>query len=92
LSRFPIDTLKIDQSFVHALNLNKEKNDIIVSTVIDMGSHLQHRVVAEGIENQGQLDFLRNNRCAEGQGYFFSRPLAAKQMESMLSASRELIG
>ena len=56
----------------------------IVSAIIDMGKNLKQRVIAEGVETQGQLAFLRAQRCAEGQGYLFSRPLAAAQFAYLL--------
>ena len=78
LRQFPIDVLKIDKSFVH--QISGDPNDsAIVSAVIDMGKNLKQRVVAEGIETQEQLAFLQARHCAEGQGYLFSRPLAAAQ-------------
>lgn len=77
LKRFPIDTLKIDQSFVHDINTGAN-DDTIVSAVIGMGRNLRHRVIAEGIETQEQLDFLRSQHCEEGQGFLFSHPLPAE--------------
>jgi diguanylate cyclase (GGDEF)-like protein/PAS domain S-box-containing protein len=78
LRQFPIDVLKIDKSFVH--QISGDPNDsAIVSAIIDMGKNLKQRVVAEGIETQEQLAFLQARHCAEGQGYLFSRPLAAAQ-------------
>jgi diguanylate cyclase (GGDEF)-like protein/PAS domain S-box-containing protein len=78
LRQFPIDVLKIDKSFVQ--QISGDPNDsAIVSAIIDMGKNLKQRVVAEGIETQEQLAFLQARHCAEGQGYLFSRPLAAAQ-------------
>jgi diguanylate cyclase (GGDEF)-like protein len=82
LRRFPIDTLKIDQSFVQ--DIGSEAGNPIVSAVIAMGLSLNQRVVAEGIELDTQLAFLRAQRCAEGQGYFFSRPVSADALGAML--------
>lgn len=73
LKHLPIDTLKIDQSFVHNLTSNAD-DDTIVSAVIGMGLGLRLRIVAEGVETAAQLDFLRQHRCPEGQGYYFQRP------------------
>jgi diguanylate cyclase (GGDEF)-like protein/PAS domain S-box-containing protein len=83
LQQFPIDVLKIDQSFVHHITGNPDDSPI-VSAIIDMGKNLKQRVIAEGVETQGQLAFLQAQRCAEGQGYFFSRPLAAAQFAYLL--------
>ena len=88
LMRFPLDTLKIDQSFVQ--NLDDATNDIgnaIISAVIAMGDSLKHRVVAEGIETKQQLAFLQDQHCTEGQGYFFSRPVSAEEFTVMLATS-----
>jgi diguanylate cyclase (GGDEF)-like protein/PAS domain S-box-containing protein len=78
LKRFPMDTIKVDQSFVQ--EISKDTEDItIVSAMIDIGRSLKRRVVAEGVETRSQLDFLQRHACGEGQGYYFSRPLAAEQ-------------
>jgi len=82
LRRFPIDTLKIDQSFVQ--EIDGDTGNAIVSAVIAMGVSLKHRVVAEGIETEAQLAFLRGRDCAEGQGYLFSRPLPAAGFAALL--------
>ena len=83
LKRFPIDTLKIDQSFVH--NLATDADDAsIVSAVIGMGKGLQIRVVAEGVRTWEQLAFLRKQGCPEGQGYYFSRPVSAREFTLQL--------
>ena len=83
LRQFPIDALKVDHSFVHDITVDPAGTSI-VSAVINMGRSLGHRVIAEGVETQEQLAFLRSQRCAEGQGYYFSRPLAAEQFERLL--------
>ncbi|MBC7755924.1 MAG: EAL domain-containing protein [Bdellovibrio sp.] len=83
LQRFPIDVLKIDQSFVQ--NIESAKDDgIIVSAIISMGNSLKLKVVAEGVETASQLAFLKARHCEEGQGYFFSHPLTAEQFAKML--------
>jgi diguanylate cyclase (GGDEF)-like protein/PAS domain S-box-containing protein len=85
LQQFPIDVLKIDQSFVQ--RISSDPNDTtIVRAIIDMGKNLKQRVIAEGIETQEQLAFLQARHCSEGQGYLFSRPLAATQMASLIRA------
>jgi EAL domain-containing protein (putative c-di-GMP-specific phosphodiesterase class I) len=84
LRRFPIDTLKIDQSFVH--DISTDPNDAtIVNAVIGMGKNLKQRVVAEGVETQEQLAFLQARHCDEGQGYLFSRPIVAEEFAKLLA-------
>jgi EAL domain-containing protein (putative c-di-GMP-specific phosphodiesterase class I) len=83
LTRFPIDTLKLDQSFVHDIN-SSEDDAIVVSAVITMGNSLRHTVIAEGVETLEQLSFLQAHGCEEGQGYYFSRPVAAPQFAKLL--------
>ncbi|MFZ6657515.1 putative bifunctional diguanylate cyclase/phosphodiesterase [Undibacterium sp. TJN19] len=86
LNQFPIDVLKIDQSFVQEIKSSKTDNDgIIVSAVIAMGNSLKQKVIAEGVEELSQLAFLKERHCEEGQGYIFSRPLAARQFAKLLS-------
>jgi diguanylate cyclase (GGDEF)-like protein/PAS domain S-box-containing protein len=83
LRQFPIDVLKIGQSFVRQITADPD-DSAIVSAIIDMGKNLKQRVIAEGIETQEQLAFLQARHCAEGQGYLFSRPLAAAQLAHLL--------
>ncbi len=84
LKQFPINKLKIDQSFVR--NLTKSSEDTAITTaIIAMGHSLDLKVVAEGIEDQDQLDFLHKNHCDEGQGYYFSRPLSVQDFSLQLS-------
>jgi diguanylate cyclase (GGDEF)-like protein/PAS domain S-box-containing protein len=83
LMQFPVDVLKIDQSFVRNVD-TAATNGVIVSAVIGMGKNLSQRVIAEGVEDQAQLDFLRQHDCEEGQGYFFSRPVDADAFEQLL--------
>jgi EAL domain-containing protein (putative c-di-GMP-specific phosphodiesterase class I) len=85
LTRFPIDTLKIDRSFVNEITTNPDAATI-VSAVIGMGKNLDLKVIAEGIETQGQLAFLRSHRCAEGQGYYFSRPVTGAAFAELLQS------
>jgi EAL domain-containing protein (putative c-di-GMP-specific phosphodiesterase class I) len=76
MRRFPIDTLKVDRSFVG--NITTDADDAsVVSAVINMGRSLHMRVVAEGVETCEQLRFLEEHSCAEAQGYHFSHPLSA---------------
>lgn len=72
LSQFPIDRLKIDQSFVHNLNI---RNQAIIRTIIDMASHMGISVIAEGVETAEQVEFLKQLKCPEAQGYYYCKPL-----------------
>jgi diguanylate cyclase (GGDEF)-like protein/PAS domain S-box-containing protein len=83
LQEFPIDVLKIDKSFIHRIT-GDPHDSAIVSSIIDLGKNLKQQVIAEGIETQEQLAFLQAQHCAEGQGYLFSRPLAAAQFAHLL--------
>ncbi len=84
LVQFPVDVLKIDRSLLQDMSLTNG-NGIIVSAVIAMGANLKQQVVAEGVEELVQLDFLKAQHCKEGQGYYFSHPLAAEQFTSLLA-------
>jgi len=83
LKRFPIGTLKIDQSFVRDIATDADDASI-VSAVIGMGRNLKQRVIAEGVETHEQLAFLRMQRCDEGQGFQFSHPLSAEDFTNLL--------
>jgi EAL domain-containing protein (putative c-di-GMP-specific phosphodiesterase class I) len=85
LRRFPLDTLKIDQSFVRDIAVD-QKDAAIVSAMIGIGKSLKQRVIAEGVETLEQLDFLRTQGCTEAQGYYFSRPVAAEQFTALLKS------
>jgi len=86
LKRFPIDTLKIDQSFVRDLTIDADDASI-VSAVISMGKILNMLVVAEGVETREQFDFLREHRCPEAQGFYFSHPVVAGEFTQLLGRS-----
>ncbi|MBZ5752244.1 EAL domain-containing protein [Metabacillus rhizolycopersici] len=81
LRDFPIDSLKIDRSFVEEI---QKDNGVIVKTIIDMASHLSVNVIAEGIETEDQLYFLSQLRCYEGQGFLFCRPLSGAELYKLL--------
>ena len=85
MKRFPIDSLKIDQSFVRDMTTDSDDASI-VSAVIDMGRSLNMRVVAEGIQTRDQLEFLKDRHCPEGQGYYFWPPVAAAELTDLLNA------
>jgi EAL domain-containing protein (putative c-di-GMP-specific phosphodiesterase class I) len=79
LLRLPLDTLKIDQSFVADLGRSKEA-DAIVTSIIAMAHAVDLSVIAEGIEEQGQFDVLRELRCDMAQGYLLGKPVAAADL------------
>jgi diguanylate cyclase (GGDEF)-like protein/PAS domain S-box-containing protein len=82
LRKFPIDALKIDQSFVRQISGGEDTT--IVTAVIAMARSLKLRVVAEGVETVGELTFLRAQQCDEAQGYYFSRPVPPQQFAVLL--------
>jgi diguanylate cyclase (GGDEF)-like protein/PAS domain S-box-containing protein len=83
LRKFPIDALKIDQSFVRQITTVPDEI-IIVKAVIGLGRSLKLRVVAEGVETQEQLAFLQAHQCDEAQGYYFTRPVPPEQFAKLL--------
>lgn len=84
LTRFPIQKLKIDKTFVR--DLDSDRSDAAVTSgVIALGHSLGLTVLAEGVERLEQLDFLRANGCDEVQGYYFSRPIPAEEFEKLVS-------
>ncbi|MGA2810180.1 MAG: EAL domain-containing protein [Candidatus Acidiferrum sp.] len=86
LRRFPSDALKLHQSFVQEITLNP--NDaMIVSAMINIGTSLKQRVIAEGVETRQQLEFLQLHGCGEGQGYYFSRPVVPAEAAKLFKAS-----
>lgn len=89
LQRFPFDFVKIDRSFVTNITTNPG-DAAIVNAVIAMAHSLNLQVVAEGVETEGQLRYLRNQRCDQMQGYFFSKPVAAAEFGAMLRADKRL--
>ena len=78
LKKFPINKLKIDKSFVEEISTNPD-SAAIAQTVLVLGKSLKFGVVAEGVENQEQVDFLQGNDCEEMQGYLFGKPIPAEE-------------
>jgi diguanylate cyclase (GGDEF)-like protein/PAS domain S-box-containing protein len=86
LHDFPGDTLKIDRAFVETM-IERSKSETIIRSIVGLAHNLDLRVIAEGIETADQLQALTALGCEYGQGYFFSRPLAPEQIETMLHAA-----
>lgn len=87
LKRFPIDTIKIDRLFIKELTTSAE-DAAIAKALIDMAHSLKIRTVAEGVETEGQLGYLRRRRCDEVQGNYFSAPVPAEQFAKLLASRR----
>ena len=83
LQRFPIDALKIDQSFVRDLAVG-EDNAGLVTAMIGIGKSLHMQVVAEGVETSEQVAVLKEHGCPQGQGHYFSRPVPAEDFGRLL--------
>jgi diguanylate cyclase (GGDEF)-like protein/PAS domain S-box-containing protein len=89
LKQFPVDYLKVDQSFVREM-LTEPKVAAIVRSVIALGHSLGFKIIAEGVETEAQLAYLRRYQCDEMQGYFFSRPLAPDAFADLMREERNL--
>jgi diguanylate cyclase (GGDEF)-like protein len=87
LKQFPVDTLKIDQSFIQNLPDNNDDAQI-TRTIISMAHNLGLGVIAEGVETKEQLEFLQQVQCEEIQGYYFSKPIPAKALVNMIEKAR----
>ena len=89
LKRFPIDKLKIDIAFVREVTSNPDDAAIVLA-IISMAHSMKLQVIAEGVENDAQLAYLRRHGCDEMQGYYFSRPVAQEEFEQMLMGGKLL--
>jgi diguanylate cyclase (GGDEF)-like protein/PAS domain S-box-containing protein len=87
LKRFPLDTLKIDRSFIMDIT-NDPDDEALTRAIIAMSNSLKIKVIAEGVETEEQLDFLKTNGCDEFQGYLFSRPVPASELAEMLKSGK----
>jgi len=89
LKQAPIHALKIDRSFIREIgapNGSGKNGAAIATALIHMAQSLKQRVIAEGVETREQRDFLQSQGCGEGQGYYFSRPVPARQCAELLRA------
>jgi EAL domain-containing protein (putative c-di-GMP-specific phosphodiesterase class I) len=90
LRAFPFDKIKVDQSFIKSVD-NNGQSAAIVRAVLGLGNGLNLPVVAEGVERQEELDFLRNEICTEAQGFFLGRPQGIEAFESLTSGRQRRI-
>ena len=91
LRKFPVNAIKIDQSFVRQIATVPDET-AIVTAIISMGRSLNLRVIAEGVETRDQLDFLQAHLCDEAQGFYFSKPVPPEQFARLLkSGIREAV-
>src|SRR5262249_33632676 len=91
IKRFPADRIKIDQTFVRNIGVDPD-DEAIVRATIEMAHNLNRSVVAEGVETEVHLDFLRASGCEELQGYLFCRPLSVTSFENMLAERERVFG
>ena len=89
LHTLPIDSLKIDKSFIDTITLNKKKAPI-VDTIINLAKNLNLKVIAEGVETQEQTNYLKAHGCDQIQGYYFSKPLPCNETRALLASGRRL--
>jgi len=89
LKHLPIDTIKVDRSFVRDI-VNDPDDAAIVDAIVAMAHSLKLNVIAEGVETVEQLEFLRQRKCQQAQGYYFARPLEPQQFEAFISQGRLL--
>jgi len=87
LKSLPISALKIDKSFIQDIGA-ENNNDLIVKSIISLAKTLNLQAIAEGVEEKAQLDFLLENECSEGQGYYFNHPLTKEEMKLVLLKSK----
>ena len=90
LHRFPVDTLKIDRSFISRMGINGE-HSAIVQTIVTLAKNLDMDVVAEGVETAEQLNQLRALGCKYAQGYFFSKPLDRQATGALIAATNSFL-
>ena len=88
LQQFPVDSLKIDRSFISGMAKSPE-GDALIHTLMQLGKALHLETLAEGIEESDQLSQLRTESCDVGQGFFFARPLAPEEVEAFLTTAND---
>lgn len=89
LREIPVDRLKIDQSYVQNIESNRG-DDVIIQAIIAMAKSLHLEVLAEGVETQSQLEFLKKQKCGEVQGFYFSKPISSKDCKELLIKSKSV--
>ncbi|MBJ7538712.1 putative bifunctional diguanylate cyclase/phosphodiesterase [Marinomonas transparens] len=89
ISSLNVDTIKIDRSFITEINIDPKKQ-IIVAAALTLANSFGNQTIAEGIENQAQLEMLKQMNCLYGQGYYFARPMPADEMFSLLQSKQSL--
>lgn len=87
LRSFPFDKIKIDRTFISDLSSNKKETAAIITAVLQLGTDFGMATVAEGVETEGQLDFVRAQGCTEVQGFLFSPPLPARAIDAFLMSN-----
>ena len=85
LHKLPFDRLKIDRAFVKGIP--DQDNGEIAELVVSLANRMNLRVIAEGIETEQQLQFLKSIGCHEGQGYYYAQPLDGKKLDTYLKLS-----
>jgi EAL domain-containing protein (putative c-di-GMP-specific phosphodiesterase class I) len=90
LKRFPLDTLKVDRTFVRDITVDPD-DAAIVSSIIGLAHNLRLKVIAEGVENEEQLAYLRKHGCDRVQGYYFGEPLPAEDFSELLKKGKPLL-
>ncbi|MCF6158669.1 MAG: EAL domain-containing protein [wastewater metagenome] len=90
LKTFPVHTIKIDRSFIHGV-MDDLNDAAIVTAIIAMAKSMGLKVVAEGVETEEQLAFLKQLQCNEVQGYLFSKPLPTEEFEKILVQDKQLL-
>jgi sensor c-di-GMP phosphodiesterase-like protein len=90
LRHLPVDSLKIDKTFIDEINQNASEK-MIIKTIIDLGINLNFKLIAEGIETKDQQEFLKQSGFQIGQGYHFSKPLPVEQVEQYLAGMNQQI-
>lgn len=89
LMSFPVDVIKIDRSFTERLGIDDKAGEVVVRAILDIAQRLDMRVIAEGIETDGQLEVLTQFGCLMGQGFRFARPVSAEATTELLRRAAE---